>query len=541
MLTLSQRQVLLIGLDGLEISFAEKLMAEGRMPALEALRSRSASFYLDHGSAQRTGLAWEHVASGRSPEAAKRWSVIEFSPDTYTVRQEGSHFVPCFEKLDATIAVFDPPYFDLSQSKKLEGIVGWGAHDPGVPLQGSTESLLEEFLTRFGSYPSPQWIYEFPCYSPKKCEQMGKALVKAIKVRQQAALWLLSEHFNSHDLFYLVTGELHSAIEALWHGVDPHHPLHNAPSAKAAEQALIDVHEAVDQMIAALVAAVPERDVVAFAMGGMGANHSDLQSMVLLPELLYQNAFDCPFLKIPQEWSRDPNEIPTFSPSENWHRPYAWLQPHNKFHHWQGAFHRKAARALQQYFPNLAERFSVDLYWQPSIYYQQWWSKMPAFALPSFYDGRIRINLVGREKRGIVPLEDYSKICQHLEHLLRDCRDPRTGEAVVADIERPAIANPYDLDHSDADMVVIWQGMSTAFTHPKYGVIGPVPYRRTGGHTGPHGVALIATSALSPGFHGVKSAFDIIPTVAEMLGQHLDDACSGVSLIDSCVASQQSV
>src|SRR5687767_8568739 len=89
----SQR-VLAIGLDGLEVTLAERLMAAGEMPALAALRGRAARFLLDHGPAQRTGLAWEHMASGRSPESARRWAAVEFDPATYRAWQEGARFTP---------------------------------------------------------------------------------------------------------------------------------------------------------------------------------------------------------------------------------------------------------------------------------------------------------------------------------------------------------------------------------------------------------------------------------------------------------------
>ena len=56
-------RVLALGLDGFEISLAERLMAEGRMPHFARLRARSARFRLDHGPDKFTGLAWEHVST----------------------------------------------------------------------------------------------------------------------------------------------------------------------------------------------------------------------------------------------------------------------------------------------------------------------------------------------------------------------------------------------------------------------------------------------------------------------------------------------
>src|SRR5262245_55206419 len=98
-------RVLIIGLDGLESGFAERLMAAGEMPALATLRRQSLRYALDHGSAQRTGLAWEHVASGLSPEAGRRWGAVEFDPSRYTAWQEGARFTHWWARLRRNVVV----------------------------------------------------------------------------------------------------------------------------------------------------------------------------------------------------------------------------------------------------------------------------------------------------------------------------------------------------------------------------------------------------------------------------------------------------
>ena len=45
---MTRSRVLVIGLDGLEVAFAEQLMAAGEMPALAELRRRAARFRLGH-------------------------------------------------------------------------------------------------------------------------------------------------------------------------------------------------------------------------------------------------------------------------------------------------------------------------------------------------------------------------------------------------------------------------------------------------------------------------------------------------------------
>src|SRR5947209_8399351 len=158
---------------------------------------------------------------------------------------------------------------------------------------------------------------------------------------------------------------------------------------------------------------------------------------------------------------------------------------------------------------------------------------MRAFALPSFYDGRIRVNLRGREANGIVELADYERVCDELEALVRSCIDPRTGASVVESIDRPARHDPMALDSSLADVVVVWAGCPLAVRAPAYGTIGPVPYRRTGGHTSPYGFVSITGPDVAPGELGITSAFDVAPTIYELLADRSPDGISGKSLVDA--------
>lgn len=53
-----------------------------------------------------------------------------------------------------------------------------------------------------------------------------------------------------------------------------------------------------------------------------------------------------------------------------------------------------------------------------------------------FFDGRVGINLQGREQHGVVDPRDYAATCDWVEALLGECRDIRTGRPVVQQIER---------------------------------------------------------------------------------------------------------
>jgi predicted AlkP superfamily phosphohydrolase/phosphomutase len=153
--------------------------------------------------------------------------------------------------------------------------------------------------------------------------------------------------------------------------------------------------------------------------------------------------------------------------------------------------------------------------WMPAAWYSRYWRDMDVFALPSFYDGQIRVNLEGREANGRVARADYEQTCNAVEQDLQACVDPRTGRSVVREIERNHRNDPRQIGPTEADLVVVWEGSPMAFVHPKHGAMGPLPYRRTGGHTGAHGIALMAGAGIVPGAYGMRSAFDVVPTICD--------------------------
>jgi predicted AlkP superfamily phosphohydrolase/phosphomutase len=541
--------VLALGLDGIEVTLAERLMAAGEMPALARLASRSARFRLDHGPAQRTGLAWEHVASGLSPDAGRRWAAVEFDPATYFTWQEGARFDPWWGGLDRKVVVFDTPYVDLRRASNTRGVVGWGAHDPGIDLDACPHELLAEFEGRFGAYPAPEWTYGMPFPSKTRTQTMGETLCRALDLRTRAARWLATERLDDWDLFLAVAGEAHGAMEGLWHGLDPGHPHHAHPSAPAAGEALLALHRALDRMIGELVSGADDAAVVAFTMGGMGPNNSDVSSMVLLPELLYRHAFGRRLLAVPSEWSAAPGAVPVLNEEEPWARTSrAWVpdlahpesgrtSPIRAFARRLPAPVKAALRELRPAGGGHAQGATTTtvgrqgLDWQPAARYRPHWPGMPAFALPSFYDGRIRVNLAGRERDGMVPPSRYEETLRELETLLRECRNPRTGEPVVEFFERSSTRDPLALAGSEADLLVIWRGVVAALEHPRLGLIGPVPLRRTGGHTGPHGMAYVAAPEIEPGDRGVRSSFDVVPTLARLMDAAPPAGVTGASLI----------
>ena len=524
-------RILLLGLDGFDIDLAEQFIREGMLPNFARLKGRGASFDLDHGRDKYSGLAWEHISSGIRPSDGARWSAVNFDPKTYRATQDYTTVRPFLADLPSLRpVVFDFPYLDLSRAPNVCGITAWGAHDPGVSAACNPSGLHQELTERFGPYPASEWIYGFCWPSAEKARAAGQALTEAVKLRCRAAQWLLAERLPDWDLGVCVISECHSAIEPMWHGLDPDHPLHCLDSAAPAAAGLRSVYSAIDDMLGELASTFPDARLLLVAMHGMGANHSDVPAMALLPELLYRSAFHSPYMQ-PVAF---PKHLPDGTPllPEDWHWGTAMQQvvPTAKRTFRQRAL-RKLRRTLFGNQPNTDDTHTgVDLNWMPAARYSPFWPKMPAFALPSFYDGRIRINLKGREARGKVSPKNYQDACDQVRAILSECRNAQTGKPVVLEAYSPK-SDPFDVGRSEADLYIIWDGASLGFTHPRFGQIGPLPYLRTGGHTGRRGFLTLVGEDFPSGHYGEASSFDVVPTTIALLGQKLPDYVSGRSLL----------
>lgn len=472
----ASRRLLVLGLDGFDPEVARRLIGEGRLPRLARLQESARSFRLETGLEKYTGLAWEQFSSGLAPEQSQRFSATAIDVDRYHAQQPTTRLTPFTDGLDARTVVFDAPYFDLTRTQSAQGMVSWGSHDPGVPQLSSPEGLTAEIVEGFGAYPATEFIYGFVWPDVERTIEMGKAMIEAVKLRTQIVRWLLAERLPDWDLAITVISEYHSATEALWHGWDETHPLYEHPSASAAREGFVAVYEAADELLGVVLDAFPDVELLAYTPHGMGRNYADVPAMLLLPELLYRHYTGRKGFVADPDWLPDGSIRPGATLADHWSPPIT-----------------ERLRIEQPFFDRLLNgRDSLQpdgMDWMPAALYRTAWRRMDAYASPAFYDGRVRVNLRGREARGRVSPRRYAAVLDEVAQLLRECRDPRTGAPLDIEIEPRLDGDPLERNPTDADLIVRFSTDHYAFEHPRLGLIGPAPCRRPGGHSGGPGVA----------------------------------------------------
>jgi predicted AlkP superfamily phosphohydrolase/phosphomutase len=535
----AMNRVAAIGLDAGEWQLIERMMNDGQLPNLARLRQRSAECTLDNQAMYRSTLVWEAFLTGQEHANDPRSGGIEFDPSTYRVYKSGAGSGPLFyaESPDIKAIAFDVPHLSLSGEVPDVRVCTWGTHSFSHPRASRPDGLLREIDATFGTHPASAGEHLHACHRPQFVDWLTQALVDGSRRRIDIAHWL-QRRFPDWELFLTVMSESHSAGENLWHAFDEAHPLFGAGIAEGHGARLYEVYRALDTAIGRFAEGLPPNTVlVVFSLHGTTSNDSELGSTVLLPELLHRLAFGRRRLKDPDQetWRRAPFVVrPALS--ENWDDYMRVHFGHGLAGRLRRTIRRRIPQKLVQIARALEDRHAgpssdkatgrASLAWQVPYWYRSYWPRMRAFALPTFADARVRINLRERERQGIVDPDGYTAACAAAEDWVRACRDPRTGRAVVEEVWRPRAKDPMDPAGPDADLVIQWSRSFDALDHPKAGLIGPFPFRRTGAHTS-RGFALFSGPGIRPANLGQHRAIDLPATLLALLGREPPPALHG--------------
>ena len=526
-------RVAAIGLDAGEWRLIESMLAAGELPHLAKIRRRSAECRLRN-PLYRGTVVWEAFLTGREDVDDVRSGGVAFDPATYHVGKIPAGSAPPFwARLPGLDAVaFDVPHLSISGAADDVRVSTWGTHSLSHPRASHPAGLLREIDAAFGRHPAFGEEHRYAWHRPEFVDWLVRSLVAGSAARADIAAWLMAR-FPAWELFLTVMSESHSAGENLGHVLDASHPMARLPAAARHGAGLREVYRAMDAAVGRIADGLPADSVlVVFSILGTAANDAELSSTALLPELLHRLYVGRPFLRDPDraQWGRGAAPA-VLRLSESWdehmrrrcERPSVglrqrarWLMPDRLV---------GAGRAMAGRVPALArsrrperDRGVTSLDWQLPTWYRSRWPRMKAFALPTFGDARIRLNVRGRERDGVVDPADYRATCQAVEDSLHACRDPRTGRAVVARTWRPRAGAPMEPGGCDADLVVQWSHAFDALEHPQVGLIGPYPFRRTGAHTD-RGFAFFSGPGIAPGDRGEWRAIDLPASLVALLGR----------------------
>jgi predicted AlkP superfamily phosphohydrolase/phosphomutase len=528
-----------IGLDGADYRVLETWMDEGKLPVMASLRNRGVYGHLKGADAFVAETPWPSFLTGVLPQKTGYWGVFSYSPDSYAVKEEVvccydfKEFKPFYALSGKKVAIFDLPQIQLVPGLNGIQVMGWGAHSPLSNSGSLPEELLTEIEDRYGKCPSLRadhndwWRHDrYAAYKDRLCTSIER---RGIICRD-----LLKK--ERWDLLSTVFGETHSVGHDYYFTSHSDHPLSKFQEKIGAPKTpVLDIYQKVDAAIGEILSAAPaDARIVLFSSHGMRANQTDLPSLVFLPEMIHRKHFPGEgfFEDLPSSKTIPPiilEPVKKSWPDEMWRlkrekNPLKDLMKKILPFNILARFDKMLRPAEGKTFFLPYDHFGYTAV-QPPIWYKHLWPKMRYFAMPTYGDGAIRINLKGREGSGIVEPEEYEKVCDEIETFLSEIRSERTGVPLMKKLIRTR-KNPLDNDPKlpIPDLVVLWDcEVTDAVSHPDAGRIGPLPFNRPGGHVW-LGFYMAAGPGITPGRRaGAEEAIHLTSTLLHHLGSPVPD------------------
>jgi predicted AlkP superfamily phosphohydrolase/phosphomutase len=516
---------LAIGLDAAEPSLVERWMADGRLPVLSRLRAGGAYGRLRNSETFLAETPWTTFLTGCRPEKSGFWAQLRFREDSYGIDPVDAYdFVqyPPFYALGEgyRVGVFDVPQTALSDQVDGIQVLAWGAHSPMTPSHSRPRELLAELTHQYGEHPALRRD-SATIWSRRSIAWLRRALHTGIERRASICRDLLRR--EPWDLFLAVFGETHAGGHYFWHTDDAAHPLHTSGTPSY----LLGVYQAVDRALGELVPAAPSgASIVIFSTHGMEAGSMDLPSTVVLPELLYRWSFPGRYGMARGDPTKSPPPA-VLGPSWRSWVPELWRLKHD-INPVTCFLRRQLPLRLVVHLSRIIGRSSVPvcplligaLGHQPPLWYQPAWPRMRAFALPSYSEGFVRINVRGREAQGLVEPSAYEAVCDELLRLFHELVDARTGTPIVKEVvrtRRSALERGSAVP--DPDLVVLWRpGTVDVVDSSVVGRIGPLPFPRSGTHLA-EGFLLAVGPGIVPGTElSSGHLLDLAPTILSLMG-----------------------
>ena len=515
-----KNRIIVIGLDATDPDLIENWSREGYLPTMTSLMTQGSWGRLASPAEISTGPAWPSLFASVSPARQGRFFYRQLKTGTYGIHKKyaneikASPFWLQLSRAGKRVAIIDVP-----KTYPIEGIngiqiIGWGVHSPNWKRSSYPSELIEEVLSRFGTYPVPN-CDEFRLKNGSQYENFYKKLIAGAKQKG-----LISEYFLAQeywDLFLTVFGEPHCAGHHLWHLIDTNHPDHDPEISKVLDNVMRDIYSTIDSAISNLLNAAPESTFIIISPHGMGPNYSGVH---LLPEVLTRLGM----VVMPV---RDSKSI--FAHFSN----YIWSR-------WLLKIRDKSIEMLPLKIISMIRRILPQDVWDNLTCYllaagNEWkWSR--AFCIPGDFPGAIRINLKGREPNGLVePGKEYDALCDELITELESLLNPDTGKKAVSEVLRIDKLYQGEQLWELPDLIVKWIGDAPirALYSPRIGiVIGNNTDKRSGedrsdGFFIAYGKHIRQGNTVEGG-----NIMDIAPTILYLMSQPVPGDIDGKVLLD---------
>lgn len=497
-------RILAIGMDSADYHLIQKWMDMGRLPVLTSLAKRGSIQSLTSTADMGSGTVWPSFFTGTFPAKHNGFFSrrlengtyrLMFKPEPYRLRRD-PFWVPLCRAGKRMVVLDVPKTYPVKEVSGIQ-LSAWGAHSPSWHPDSLPRDILQTVNSLCGKYP----VKDCDRFVPtgfRELRRFYQTLIEGIQKKEAVSLHFLTR--EPWELFVTVFGEPHCAGHNFWHLMDPAHPRYDPESAAALGDAILNVYTSIDKAIGNFIKAVPDAAVVVFSPEGMGPNYT---GSFLVPEILRR-----------LEMAPSGGAIRRWSPSRRW-------GPHSV---------RNVRNLLPRPLIKVIEGIKHVV---PQNTWISWktrfmtvgddWSRSRAFCVPSDFNGFIRLNVKGREPKGLVERgAPYDTLCEELTKEFSCITNADTGEPAVQEVLRlDRIHQGEYLDHFP-DLVVKWKAdvPIRRLSSPNIGTVeGFNHHERSGSHR-PYGFVIAAGESFQKDAAKEEGhIIDIAPTILHLMRQ----------------------
>jgi predicted AlkP superfamily phosphohydrolase/phosphomutase len=423
--------VLAIGVDAAESTLVRQMIEQDELPSLGSLLAEGRWLEVRSPSPIGSGTVWPTFLTGEEPATHGIYSEWKWLPESMSLRRyEGHHLTPFWKawaEQGVSVGVFDVPFAPPIGITRGFEVCEWWAHDStATGLQVGPDPIRS--LVN-GAPAHPLSANRFAATTPdskSNLKELAGACSEGAELRGALVQQLIDD--VKPQLSLVVFPEIHHAGHQLWHTVATNHPFYKHLNGSSFEPALKDVYRAVDRQIGNLVNSVAANaTVMVFALHGM---RPSLGLPGFLGPLLCERGFSQLATLRSQTWTS--RALSMFAAAK-----------------------RHTPTPLKRLYYKVTPSTATYKLARPTMLPAYDWQKTKAFSLPTDQYGWIRINLIGRESLGIVPLERYDELCAELEQMLSTLTSEQ-GELLVHDVARTAPSSESARENPLPDLVVHW-------------------------------------------------------------------------------------
>lgn len=445
----------LLQFDSAALPVVERLLGEGRLPSLAALKRRGAWTRLD---------AHTLLQSAAHPTLYTGIDVREhglYSAFPWSASDQRAHPVSWFDKpptiwerltAHGVRSLVVDPYLSWAP-REMAGAWLSGCHFVDrlvLPSRSVPAAAGRRLERRHGRAPRLDDVYGVATLDG--LVPLRDALVAAPARVADGVLDLSRE--SRYEVLWITFGASHKAGHHLWDAAAVGGGAIGEADSRALREGLDDVYVAIDRAVGRLVDALPaDADVIAFSPTGMGPNLSRADLLPgMLAAVLGEGAGG-------RAGARSPIWTLRARVPARWRRGAARLLP---------------------------DEVAADLVTRMHV--RADWPRTRAVALPGENQGYVRLNLRGREREGIVDARDAEALMSRIAEGLTTFRDAG-GVPAVARVERMAdLAGPA-ASPGLPDLVVTWSDrpadLASDLASLRFGRVarGGIGSGRSGNHT----------------------------------------------------------